>query len=674
MRDPSNFNLHTRSSHNLNDRRRTAAFVPDDFPSLDCGAQDNASSVMSPSQSHFRRESFQTSDPDSATMYSPDAGGWDGPSASGLERNSNPMNPFYESQTNNPFTRMDASQQAVYGQQPWSFENESGTCTPTVSTYDHFGQDFDTESHAPFSAGIEPSNMSSNFGGMQYGSNVRPSSVFQGPPANTPMSPQAPPDWMNLASQEAESRPYSREMRRASPALSQASALRRRAADGGIRKKNARFDIPEGRTLDTIDDLIKNCTNEADLKELKSQKRLLRNRQAALDSRSRKKQYTKELEIDKKMYMEEISGQKDAIDELTRQLERLKVEREREYMESQEIIRNLQFEREELVASNTLETGDLRKRISLLTERLESATMPMSAAPSSTGFNDLGIGMESLNMCQDWEWMVDPNGMQQDSNAHVAPHGIPNMNNSQDNALVSSRKVDEDKAVPTGLLLMLLLCGAFVASKSAGQPSPSIRMPDDVRVASATVLDNIFKDAGVTPTSSSTNLAAAHRVSGLEPHASAGPSGVNGNTRWLQKSHTITGSEFARLTNPSALDSLHHELTATTKDQEAEQLFSMTPALYNSLTAHHDLSHSLHSPPLTNEDTSPSPTFGGGRKVLADTLASMREQSRENAAQVYTRSLLWDEVPRDVVREFKRIVEGSGGSMGKHEVVMKSEG
>lgn len=49
----------------------------------------------------------------------------------------------------------------------------------------------------------------------------------------------------------------------------------------GIRKKNARFDIPAERNLANIDQLISEATDEEEIKELKQQKRLLRNRQAA---------------------------------------------------------------------------------------------------------------------------------------------------------------------------------------------------------------------------------------------------------------------------------------------------------------------------------------------------------------------------------------------------------
>jgi hypothetical protein len=49
----------------------------------------------------------------------------------------------------------------------------------------------------------------------------------------------------------------------------------------GIRKKNGRIEIPHERNIDTIDDLIQNTNDENELKELKQQKRLLRNREAA---------------------------------------------------------------------------------------------------------------------------------------------------------------------------------------------------------------------------------------------------------------------------------------------------------------------------------------------------------------------------------------------------------
>ncbi|KAH8659379.1 hypothetical protein BGZ60DRAFT_415138 [Tricladium varicosporioides] len=56
-----------------------------------------------------------------------------------------------------------------------------------------------------------------------------------------------------------------------------------------VQKRKARFDVPVERNLQNIDDLIANATDPEKVKELKQQKRLLRNRQAALDSRARRR-------------------------------------------------------------------------------------------------------------------------------------------------------------------------------------------------------------------------------------------------------------------------------------------------------------------------------------------------------------------------------------------------
>lgn len=79
-------------------------------------------------------------------------------------------------------------------------------------------------------------------------------------------------------SESLESRGMPKRMRPSSPGLRSHSPLLRR---DGIRKKNARFDIPAERNLLNIDQLIAQSTDEQEIKELKQQKRLLRNRQAA---------------------------------------------------------------------------------------------------------------------------------------------------------------------------------------------------------------------------------------------------------------------------------------------------------------------------------------------------------------------------------------------------------
>lgn len=308
----------------------------------------------------------------------------------------------------------------------------------------------------------------------------------------------------------------------------------------------------------------------------------------------------------------------------------------RESMDMHHMINQLQFDKEELVRNHTLETGELRKKVAVLTERLESSSPNMTVAPSTT-FTDFASDMDNLNMGgNEWDNYIFVNDYASDEHTPQ----------EQPMAIVPRAKEDKEP-VASGLLLMLLLCGAFVASKSgSGAAPPMPRMPDEVRAASADVLDSILKDAGVSSAFTDQGLI-ANAVTGLEPS----PSGM----AWPKP--TGSGSDFAA--SASRLDHLHSHLAAPTKQQETEQLFSMTPAQYNSMTSL-DFTRPRYS--IASDDlTDPlSPSQPSHRRNLAATLAAMREQNKgESAADVYTRSLLWDKISPEVVHEFKRIVEES---------------
>lgn len=334
------------------------------------------------------------------------------------------------------------------------------------------------------------------------------------------------------------------------------------------------------------------------------------------------------------------------------QMEGLMREKEQyhhEHIENQQLINQLQWDKEELVRSHTLESGELRKKVSVLTEKLEASSTAMSVAPSST-FTDFANDMDNLNMGpNDWDNYIFVNDFCMDEQTPSAPQ-----QHQEQSLVVASRKKDaEDKPVASGLLLMLLLCGAFVASKSSGSAAPPLpRMPDEVRAASATVLDSIFKDAGVAPSASQHQAIIANRIEAVEPT----PSG-----NWHKP--TLSGAELASLTHTagSNLDQLHAQLVGPTKDQEHEQLFSITPSQYNSLTSvdFTRRGYSVHSDDM-NDPLSPGSQPSHHRRNLAETLAAMREENKgDTAAEVYTRSLLWDKIPTEVVHEFKRMVEES---------------
>lgn len=155
-----------------------------------------------------------------------------------------------------PYMRVDPNFAASYAQPQWSMSH-SGTSTPTPAYHasvDSYGQPVQVQ-HA--------SNLGFNF-------NQEPISAVS-------MSPQSSQGgWASATSSDGlEQRgimqsPLYRPM---SPQL----VLR----PDGIRKKNARFEIPKERNLHTIDALIAASTDDHEKKELKQQKRLLRNRQAA---------------------------------------------------------------------------------------------------------------------------------------------------------------------------------------------------------------------------------------------------------------------------------------------------------------------------------------------------------------------------------------------------------
>lgn len=246
--------------------RKPSTFSLDDSTALDSNILDTPT-LMSPTTS-------------TQGIFSPDTSLWEDSSfgqfvdrtATSSVVNHNGNNPFFTEQSNNPFARLPAQQAATYGQQTsWPAADNSGSRTPTASKpVNPFGSgDFDSAPSA-----FVPSQMS--YHGLPVHSNVRPAAVFPPAPLEQPLSPHTNSEWMAFNQQEMDARPGPKRMRPNSPPRS--FSPRR---DGGIRKKNARFDIPAERNLFNIDQLIANCNNEDEMKELKQQKRLLRNRQAA---------------------------------------------------------------------------------------------------------------------------------------------------------------------------------------------------------------------------------------------------------------------------------------------------------------------------------------------------------------------------------------------------------
>jgi hypothetical protein len=225
---------------------------------LDTGALDSGLE-MSPPLVESRRDSF--------AMFSPKSEDWQAAEMQSVPSN----NPFFDPHSNNPFMRMDQGQQAVYQSHAWPMTS-SGSVTP-LQTFDGLPTEFDAANvalfHRPTPMQVQtpftnPTNQVALFQQLGHAAGQ-----------SLPTSPQKD-HWM---SQELKNhQAMMKRNRPASPLIRSHNDLRR---GDGIRKKNARFEIPSERNLGNIDQLISQSTDEQEIKELKQQKRLLRNRQAA---------------------------------------------------------------------------------------------------------------------------------------------------------------------------------------------------------------------------------------------------------------------------------------------------------------------------------------------------------------------------------------------------------
>ncbi|TDZ27208.1 hypothetical protein C8035_v012010 [Colletotrichum spinosum] len=569
-----------------------------DHSALDSGLE------MSPPMADSRRESFAVG----SSLFSPKTEEWQSVDMQSVPSN----NPFIEQpHSNNPFMRLDHAQPSPFGPQgnAWSLSNTSGSCTP-LQQFDGIPTDFDNGSlfqrpvvhgQTPFT---NPTGQINMFAPIGSGNQSIPASPQKG--------------WIT------QSESMVKKMRPGSPTIRSHNDMRR---GDGIRKKNARFDIPAERNLSNIDHLIAQSTDEQEIKELKQQKRLLRNRQAALDSRQRKKQHTERLEDEKKQYTAVLNDMEEEMAELKQQMEQLM--REKQF--NQEYIESMTMEKEEMIRTHTIETGELRKKVSVLTEhvqRLENAAM---TAPPNNAFVSGYEDMEGMTMPGTWDNVnfLGEYPMEQEIKPELQ--------------VVPAKKTDaayhgdSDKSSSQGgMLFMLFLVGAFVLSSRSTPAIP--RVSDDVRAEAATLLENVFKDAGVN--------AASSTMQAVAPQPSGG-SWVNGPSVGL-------GDTSMGGVAPSMLSQLGDSLTQPTEEQTNEQLFGLSAAQYNGVNSH-EFAH--------NDQRSTSQ----GRRNLADALASMRG-GKQSAADVYTRSLLWDQIPSEVVRNFaKMVAESNNAKSGANE-------
>ncbi|KAJ5118112.1 hypothetical protein N7526_011135 [Penicillium atrosanguineum] len=506
-----------------------------------------------------------------------------------------------------------------YSQQPWAVSRTaSGSCTPTA--YEQYPPESESTS-APFHGGAVGPVGSISMGAASYRSGMG----F--PSGGVAMSPQSSQGWMPAPMDLAEAaQSKAASYRNGSPLT-----LRR----DGIRKKNARFEIPAERTLSNIDHLINQSSNEEEIKELKQQKRLLRNRQAALDSRQRKKLHTEKLEEEKKHFTHSISQ----LEDMVQSLQKREADHQREkneWMAQQgqitQYIEGLHMEKDEIIRVHTLETADLRKKNNILMETVEK--LERGVKPSLADNHSEFVGFENLSMeGHPWEEFTMANGLSM-------PEPVP----APPSQALANERASKKHPFSWNAFYMCLLFGAYIASNNTVLPGHSLpQMSEEYRAESANVLKAVLASS---PPELANPLAHAS-VSAAAP----GPSmtGVQMN----QMGPTPTGS--------STLDELHDTLVMPTENQERAQVFALSADQYNSLTTFEDDGAGFKPQQPSN---------------MQQALAAMRNH---NAAQhrmheastsdVYSRSLMWERVPPKVIRDFQRMVQEYGVNPVKEEMV-----
>ena len=313
------------------------------------------------------------------------------------------------------------------------------------------------------------------------------------------------------------------------------------------------------------------------------------------------------------------------------------VARERDFLHHK--AETLQMEKEEMVRSHTLETGELRKKNAYIEDQLHKLHESMDRTPMAA-HQDGASGFGAATFDFESEFGIDsPCWTDPIMHDVVSPPPHPIKTEKLAGALAGTTSDPSEKPVAApGLLLILLLCGAFVASSktSSAQAAAALPpLPKQLQTASASVLQNIFQDAGVS------------EVTVGRVDTRADPSASSADSSWL-----VAKSDVPQMVGlESSMGVLNAAFDKASPDQQRQQFMQLTPSEYNDVTS-------------TSFIREPEPVNQRNRRRIQENLANMRT-SKASAAEVYTRSLLWDRVDAEVVRRFAafaRQAQGSGAS------------
>ena len=497
----------------------------------------------------------------------------------------------------------------------------------------------------------------------------QPHPQLQMPDSAISMSPQSSQEgWTSTSSEQAEHAGHVVQ----SPGYCPVSPSTAGRPDG-VRKKNARFEIPKDRNLRNIDQLIHESKDDAEKKELKAQKRLLRNRQAALDSRQRKKTHTEKLELEKKSFTDERGQLENTINMLQ---DTLQAEREAWAQRQQQyeaIVHTLQYEKEEVIRSKTVETTDLRRRNSVLKDHIRDierqhamrqyTTEPMSRQPTHTSdfSNDLSFGNLDL---EDDSWADDSFDF---IDQHNDDHKMESTQQStpRPEPITHAAPMSFTKPVNTttsdlsfwNTFYMCVLLGAFVATNSN---SKSASTSSAVATSSSTHMMGL--DAA--------NLASLPSLTISDDYRHEAGNVLNAVLNAHPEEHSTHHNPHHDNNHPtsSSLDHLHATLTNPTAHQRLASAFApLSPGAYQHLSGEdQDLDADADG------DLDPEFQHHRGPTKLESAMAELQAErdargldrmlSGGNAGRMGSGAGVV-RVPEKVLRDFREMVRRVGGEL-----------
>ncbi|KIW99618.1 uncharacterized protein Z518_11031 [Rhinocladiella mackenziei CBS 650.93] len=512
---------------------------------------------------------------------------------------------------------------------PLSARSEASTPTPFFGpVQETFGQ------QVPYSGGPV------NFSGYSQ----------QDPVSAVSMSPQSSQGgWASTTSSDAAETGRALKHARYRPA-SPMLVLR----SDGIRKKNAKFEIPKERNLANIDALIQQSTNEEEKKELKQQKRLLRNRQAALDSRQRKKTHTERLEQEKKLFASQKAEMEDTIAHLETTLAHEREQWVHQRQQYEQFIQQIRYDRDEAIRTKTLETAELRRMNNILKDAVRDLERQQNArafsANTSDAFSNDFSTFRTLDLDDNWEdefslinsedlKMEEPDSIQRQATPR------PPTSSTQPSASVNAAKsldVKVDAGFSWNTFYMCLLSGAFIVSQAGSKATTSVSSAAVVTPSMPALSEDYRAEAGnVLNAVLASGPESAHEILPSRPAASMDNPNFSG---------TLSGSDLSQAPGTS-LDNLHTTLTTPSRQQEAAAAFSLSASSYNHITNADGIFDNDEDEVVEVKPTRLQQLFADmqAQRDGIEKMSGLGSKARE-------RSVLLDRVPEKVLRDFREMI------------------